>query len=249
MTIETPTYVVNLPRRADRRERMAARLAQFSTVVFTSDWAPDFDGQRQTALLAENPRVSLSPWQDLTSTNPWFSRPLKWGEVGCSLAHIACWEDFVRSGEQEAIFLEDDAQPIPSFANDLQQILAEARRHRFDLIYLGRVPQAPDRADHGRLVDPGYSHCTYSYVLSASGARKLLAMEPWRDLIPVDEFLPATYTQHPRRDVATRFGSDVQAIACKPDIVLQDPKDVMGSDTELSGFVTPHSAAVAADAG
>jgi glycosyl transferase family 25 len=249
VTIEIPTYVVNLPRRTDRRERMTARLADFRTAIYTSDWTPNFDGRRQGALLAENPRVSLSPWQDPTSANPWFSRPLKWGEVGCTLAHIACWEHFVRSGEPEAIFLEDDAQPSGHFAADLAEALTDARRQRFDLLYLGRVPQAADRGDYGDLVVPGYSHCTYGYALSASGARKLVALEPWRDLIPVDEFLPATYTEHPRGDVAARFGSDLLALACNPDIVLQDPKDEMGSDTEQSEFVTSYSTAAAVDAG
>jgi len=47
------------------------------------------------------------------------------------------------------------------------------------------------------LVWPSYSYWTLSYLLSNSGARKLLAQKPLQNLLPVDEYLPVMFDQHP----------------------------------------------------
>lgn len=237
MSPELPVYVVNLARRPDRRQRMESQLLEVGKVRFTSDWPESFDGELGQDLLEMHPRTTLFDWEDSTSPNPWYARPLKWGEVGCALAHIACWEHFLRSGEQDAIILEDDAVLDPEFSRKVSVALRLARELKYDLLYLGRVPQAPDRAVIGSLVRPGYSHCTYGYVLSSRGARSLVSMQPWRGLIPIDEFLPAAYCSHPRADIRSRFEPCIEAFACDPDVVLQEPKTSAGSDTENSDFV------------
>lgn len=44
----------------------------------------------------------------------------------------------------------------------------------------------------------GYSYWTLAHVLSLAGApRKLLASQPLRRMLPVDEFLPIMFDQHP----------------------------------------------------
>lgn len=48
------------------------------------------------------------------------------------------------------------------------------------------------------LVVAGYSYWTLAYVLSLAGAHKLLASQPLRRMLPVDEFLPIMFDQHPK---------------------------------------------------
>ena len=48
------------------------------------------------------------------------------------------------------------------------------------------------------LVHPGYSYWTLGYVLSLSGAQKLLQAEPLNKMLPVDEFLPIMFNKHPK---------------------------------------------------
>ena len=43
------------------------------------------------------------------------------------------------------------------------------------------------------LVKPGFSYLTTGYLLSLEGARKLVAGDPLRHLLPVDEYLPIMY--------------------------------------------------------
>lgn len=48
------------------------------------------------------------------------------------------------------------------------------------------------------LVVAGYSYWTLAYSLSLAGARKLLASRPLQRMLPVDEFLPIMFDQHPK---------------------------------------------------
>lgn len=89
------------------------------------------------------------------------------------------------------------------------------------------------------VVVPGYSHCTFGYVLSLPGVQAVLAAGLDRALIPVDEFLPALYIPHPRPDVRALFPPRLRALAFDPGVVTQRRKDDAGSDTEDSDFVDP----------
>lgn len=48
------------------------------------------------------------------------------------------------------------------------------------------------------LVHAAYSYWTLGYMLSKSGARKLIEAEPLKKLIPVDEYLPILSNTNPR---------------------------------------------------
>ena len=51
----------------------------------------------------------------------------------------------------------------------------------------------------------GHSHGGYAYVLSLSGAEKLVRTEPLDRLVPVDEYLPIMFDRHPRPDWTAAF--------------------------------------------
>ena len=126
---------------------------------------------------------------------------LKYGEIGCALSHLRCWQDIVQTGTPTAIILEDDVVLPPWFLPRLVGDMPAALPH-CDLLYLGRVPQAPDRGHIDGFAVPGYSHCTYSYVLTPHAAQHLVSAELDKALIPVDEFLPAIVCEPPTRRCA-----------------------------------------------
>ena len=47
------------------------------------------------------------------------------------------------------------------------------------------------------LIWPSYSYWTLGYILSLRGAKKLIQQEPLGKMIPVDEYLPIMFDQHP----------------------------------------------------
>lgn len=236
------TYVINLPRRSDRRTWMAKTLPPNLPVTFTSDWTGPFDGHELTRHQLEAAGYKLFPWK-ITSDNPWWSRPLKYGEIGCTLAHIACWRHAAENGDEKfVVILEDDAIVRSTFLEDL---LAGLRRvvsgSTFDLLYLGRFPLEPeeDQPVAAGFVSPAYSHCTFGYMLTRSALDILLATHLEHAIVPIDEFLPSLYIEHPRPDVRVRFPKQLKALAFDPPLVRQRPKDEAGSDTEDSDFVEP----------
>jgi glycosyl transferase family 25 len=235
-------YVVNLPRRGDRRARMRCLLGPDLLVTYTSDWMGPFDGQSLTAADLRESGHGLFPWE-INSENPWWSRPLKTGEIGCTLAHWHCWLDAHSRQAPYALILEDDTVVEAGFLDELLRELERFEEERgelpapFDLLYLGRYQLEPDTPGPPGFVVPGYSHCTFAYLLTRAAVVHLLHTRLSESIIPVDEFLPAMYIDHPRLDVRTRFARRLQALAFEPALARQLPKDVAGSDTEDSPFV------------
>ena len=229
-------YTINLRRRPDRRAWMTRSLPAELKVTFTSDWAESFDGRELTQASLAAAGHQLFPWQ-IESANPWWSRPLKYGEIGCTLAHLACWRDAAQNGTEPLVLvLEDDAVLPPTLLDDLLSEL-ERLTEPFDLLYLGRYPLEQDRPVAPGFVSPGYSHCTFAYLLARPALDTLLAARLDQAIVPVDEFLPAMYVDHPRADLRARFPRQLTALACDPPLARQRPKADAGSDTEDSEFV------------
>lgn len=236
------TYVINLPRRPDRRAWITRSLPPELPVTFTADWTGPFDGHDLTKDHLEAAGYKLFPWKT-ESDNPWWNRPLKYGEIGCTLAHLACWRHAAQTGDEPyVVILEDDAVLPTTFLDDLLVGLQRLTEQRpFDLLYLGRFPLEPehDQPVTEEFVSPAYSHCTFGYLLTRPAIELLLAAHLEHAIVPIDEFLPALYIDHPRPDLRARFPRQLTALAFDPPLVRQRPKEEAGSDTEDSGFVEP----------
>ncbi len=207
-------------------------------VTFTSNWNGPFDGHDLTLTALERAGYRLFPWQ-VTSDNPWWGRPLKYGEIGCTLAHLACWKHAIECGTEPFIVIfEDDVILCPGFVDQLLIGLSRiTAQQTIDLLYLGRFPLEPDQPALSGVVKPGYSHCTFGYLLSRAALGTLLAARLESATVPIDEFLPALYCDHPRPDLRARFPRQLDALAFDPPLVTQLPKQQAGSDTEDSDFV------------
>ena len=232
-------FVVNLARRPDRRARMERILPPSWDVEFTTHWAGPLDGASIDP--AEMQAYGLFDWQ-VESTNEWWNRPLKLGEIGCAISHLLCWRRAAEQKSELTVVLEDDVSLAPGIAIELDARLAGLRAldPAWDLVYLGRwaLEPAADIPVGDGLVRPCYSFCTFGYALSAAGLAKLLDVGFELELIPVDELFPALYLPHPRADVRDRYPARLSAYAFEPPLVTQLPKEVAGSDTEATAFVT-----------
>ncbi|KAL1117320.1 hypothetical protein AAG570_004646 [Ranatra chinensis] len=119
--------------------------------------------------------------------------------------------------------LEDDVKFEPFFNQKLNALLEEVVHLPMDwhLIYLGRK-RLDENAEEGvsgthLLVYAGYSYWTLGYLLSKSGARKLLEQRPLNNLLPVDEYLPIMYDKHPQDEWKAHFPNrDLVALSAEP---------------------------------
>lgn len=173
-------------------------------------------------------------WRIPDSDNRWWNREMRPGEIGCAISHIAAWSLAKSRSWSNVLVLEEDFKAEgPTLAPEQFERLPPD----WDMIYLGRNPLRPDRrVIDAHLVKPGASYTSHAYVLSAGGIDKLLAQRLERCLIPLDEFLIATYVRHPRKDL-TMFATNSQTFALRTDVIGQTSVD-MTSTTErppLSG--------------
>lgn len=229
--MDLPVYVVSLRHRTDRHSHIGSQLRDAKLIL-------SFE-LRQEHESDETLPIELFGWQ-LDCDNPWWNRPLKSGEVDCFLSHLACWKDAAASSSLPyAVVLEDDAVLAGGGLSAMHAALERLARldPTWDLLYFGRERLGEDRVELGEFVAPGYSYCTYAYAVSKQGLQKLLAYAPWRLVMPVDEFLPATFMPHPRVDVAASIEPTLIAYALATDLVTEAPKGEFGSDTEASPFI------------
>jgi collagen beta-1,O-galactosyltransferase len=198
-------YMIGLARRPERRNRMIACLEElnFDYIVFDA-----VDGRQLNASYVEEELgiQYMSNWRD-----PWGNRTMTFGEVGCFLSHYTIWNKVIDEGLQRVLVLEDDIDFEPRFRDGLMEVMKEAEMFTptWDLIYMGRkrlhMELEPNVHGTRRLVRPLYSYWTLGYLLSDRGARKLLEADPFHSFLPVDEYFPILFGQHPRNDWAKHY--------------------------------------------
>ncbi|XP_071636842.1 glycosyltransferase 25 family member isoform X2 [Temnothorax longispinosus] len=83
------------------------------------------------------------------------------------------------------------------------------------------------------LVRAGYSYWTLGYILSESGAKKLIGAMPLGKLIPVDEFLPILSDTHPKKQWVAQFPTrDLIILSTNPLLIY--PTHYTGEDGHIS---------------
>lgn len=238
-------FVINLERRPERRERMQAalKLLNLQYELFSA-----IDGRQLNESYLEEHNVTMLPgWRD-----PWGSRPITNGEIGCFLSHYFIWEKVVDGEMDSVMVIEDDIRFLSGFRRRFSEMLDEVKRLSldWDLIYLGRKRLVrsgePFVSGASHLVHPAYTYWTVGYMLSLSGAKKLLAQQPLGKIMAVDEYLPVMFDKHPRRDWSESFHPrDLKVYSVEP--LVLEPTHFVGDKyyfTDTEPFTTPPSSRV-----
>ncbi|XP_019853920.1 PREDICTED: procollagen galactosyltransferase 1-like isoform X2 [Amphimedon queenslandica] len=192
-------YMISLERRTERRQRMLACLdvLQFDYTLFNA-----VDGKKLNQSYLDELGIHFMPgWKD-----PWGERPMTFGEVGCFLSHYFIWLRIIAEDMRTVLILEDDIDFQPNFKSNLKRTLQEVNSHDpdWDLVYVGRKKLSPNVETiipgTKNLVIPRYSYWTLGYIISNRGAEKLIAGKPFDNILPVDEYIPIMYNDHPESD-------------------------------------------------
>ncbi|KAF6727439.1 Procollagen galactosyltransferase 2 [Oryzias melastigma] len=231
-------FLINLKRRLDRRTRMLKTMASLGLQATSVDAV---DGKALNTSQLQMLGIEMLPGYK----DPYSGRVLTRGEIGCFLSHHSIWTQMVERGFQKVLVLEDDVRFEPRFRRRLQAIMENVDRARldWDLIYVGRKRMQvhqPEQSVDGvnNLVVADYSYWTLGYALSHQGARKLLDAEPFKKMLPVDEFLPIMFNKHPNAQYMSHFKRrDLKAFSVEPLLIY--PTHYTGepgyiSDTETS---------------
>ncbi|KAM3863671.1 procollagen galactosyltransferase 1 [Diretmus argenteus] len=231
-------FMINLQRRADRRERMLAILYKQE---IASKVVAAVDGKAMNISDINNLGIKMLPGY----SDPYHGRPLTKGELGCFLSHYNIWKEIVERGLHSSLVIEDDLRFEIFFKRRLKNVMSEVESEGldWDLIYIGRKRMQVDHPEKAvpnihNLVEADYSYWTLGYMISLQGAKKLINAEPLKKVLPVDEFLPIMYNKHPVSDYMKHFEPrDLKAFSAEPLLVF--PTHYTGdsgyiSDTETS---------------
>uniref|UniRef100_A0A672I0X4 procollagen galactosyltransferase n=1 Tax=Salarias fasciatus TaxID=181472 RepID=A0A672I0X4_SALFA len=233
----TQVFMINLARRADRRERMLRTLYEQE---LSCKVVPAVDGKALNKSEIEAMGIKMLPGYK----DPYHGRPLTKGELGCFLSHYNIWKEIADRGLQTSLVIEDDLRFEVFFRRRLQALLLEVTTHKldWDLIYIGRKRMQVDHPERSlpnihNLVEADYSYWTLGYMLSLRGARKLLRAKPLTKMLPVDEFLPVMYDKHPVSEYMDHFQRrDLRAFSAEPLLVY--PTHYTGDDGYISDTET-----------
>ena len=224
-------FIINLERRKDKLDRIKERIKKIQNNE-DIEIIKAVDGNNiNTEYLSVNKYKVNSKWRDNNN-----KRPIKLGEIGCSLSHYKIWKRIVEEKIKFAIILEDDAV----FSDDYNEKINEITKNiEYDMLYLGRkVFNKNEEEVNENMVISNFSYWTIGYVLTNNGAKKLLNSNFEKNLIPVDEFLPYMYGKNKILDynLINIYNDEERLIsyALKENIIYPENNAFQESDTEIS---------------
>ncbi|XP_069497173.1 procollagen galactosyltransferase 2 [Ambystoma mexicanum] len=231
-------FLINLKRRKDRRDRMLRSLYEQEIQAQVVE-AVDGKALNSSQLKAMN--IDMLPGYH----DPYSGRELTRGEIGCFLSHYYIWKEVVDRNLETALVIEDDVRFENQFKRKLMKVMhdIEEAQLEWELIYIGRKRmqvQRPEKAVPNvmNLVEADYSYWTLGYAISLQGAKKLIAADALKKMLPVDEFLPVMYNKHPVTKYLDYYEPrDLKAFSTEPLLIY--PTHYTGdvgyiSDTETS---------------
>ena len=233
--MKIPIFVINLKKDIKRKQMMIEQFVRFNIQNYIFVDAVDginYDKTKYNVQIMHN-------WSD-----PIFNRNVNHGEIGCFISHYQIWEKIVADKLNAAIILEDDNIFNSDFMMKIQYIL-EINFKLYDLFYLSRIKVNPNIIEEqitNIIVIPSYSYNTNAYILTFSGANKLLNTPCIQNLIPVDEFLPIMYcNNYPHKQYTTAFMNCDKLIsfACIDDITRQESRKLFPSNIIDSDIFNP----------
>ena len=161
-------YVINLPEATQRRAHVASRL---KNAALNYEMV---NGVKGSELSPEE----ISQAYDSHANRKHYRRALSVGEIGCYLSHRECWQKLLSSRRKWAVILEDDIEIENQLANLLYVI---PENMNCDIVKLSDDSRCKVIAH--KVLPPHFEwvtykripNCTTGYIITRSGAEKLLS--------------------------------------------------------------------------
>lgn len=211
-------FIINLERKKEKKEYM---IKQLSKTKFKYTFFKAIDG-----LCLDNNFNVINEWRD-----PYTQKNITNGEIGCALSHYNIWKKIVDNNIKKAIIIEDDVI-IPY---NFDKVINECHNKiEYDLLYLGRkIINSEEKIINDTFVKPNYSYWTCAYILTLSGAKKLIESDFINNILPVDEFLSIMYNSFPYEEFKKYFENKekLNVLSLKDLLIFPNENAFFDSDT------------------
>jgi len=158
-------------------------------------------------------------WKIEGHSNDWWNRNVMPGEAGTSLSHWRLWHHAYDKGYEKILILEDDFEVTAKFDPKLLET-----DYDWSLFYLScNFIEEPEELSEYH-VKPKLTYCTHSYILTREGCKLLIDQNFNHYIFAIDEFVSATFCEHPRGDLGY-ITRDTRAIALKKNHHMFRQKD------------------------
>ena len=162
--------VVTLEARSDRWQRILSSLARADirdVVKFRAVRGAAISDDTRDALIDPDCDIDAPPRSHLALTRP---------AAGCFLSHLQIWKQFLRSGAEHLVVLEDDATPAAGYSAARAGAIVSSLPANADLVLLGCsiMGDLAEDADSGPLKRVFYFNGTYAYLVTRRGCLNLL---------------------------------------------------------------------------
>lgn len=179
---DLPAWLINLDRSPDRLAAMEAGISRLQA-PFTVQRFAAVDGKADASLLAR--------YVDEAAFQRHIGRAILPGEIGVYLSHYGVWQEFLLTGREVALVMEDDVVFHENFLHALEAGLA--KRHRWGLLKLNKIrAKGPVK----KLSSAGYSINAYLGPATGTGAylitretAQLLVDHAYPITMPVDHLM------------------------------------------------------------
>lgn len=187
-------FAVNLDRSPDRWATIEKYFGDLPWPLYRT---PALDARRDPdAVLAERGQTIVLP-PDGVGWNPYRYRIFGLIEEACLVGHMRAWRQFLASGHQRGLIMEDDAEPYGDFEEAVRALLSEGPA--IDIVKLEGTPTARAASRLAIPIRPlGKKHMLVRSLRPRSGGAAYILTRPAAEHLlkkidklpmPVDDFL------------------------------------------------------------
>ena len=177
--MSAPIFVINMPHSIERKNKIKSQLSELN---LTATYIEAVVGK-------ELSRTAIDSLYDAKKNHFLYHRKLTLGEIGCYASHRKAWEQFLKGNHEWALVLEDD---ILINKNIIKSIQATDYINHADIIKLSdnrnNAPAQKTNLPNGMqcISYKKVPNCATGYLISRSGARKLLSRQSFFRPVDID---------------------------------------------------------------
>jgi len=125
-------------------------------------------------------------------------------QIGCWQSHYKIWQKIVDESIPELLILEDDCSFVNDFGSYYNELLTFKKNKPYDILFLGHSGNSVINDKQLTFMNSGCPRCTHAYILTLSGAQKLLKKLNIIDY-PIDETIGRMFNNKELNGYCTSF--------------------------------------------